>query len=396
MDLRLLSPSPSDAQTTVMLRNIPNRYSQAQLLHEIEEAGFEGEYDFFYLPMDTHNKTNVGYAFINFTHPDSMQRFIQTFFGYRFKDHSSHKIAKVSTAHLQGFWSNVQHFSNRAVTHARNSQYRPIVVIDGQRMDMSEVVSRLLAEEYASWWQSYEGMDCPATSPETSDPFPPAGPGSVAAAAVAEGADVAPSAVWGSAPAWGLAVVDNVAAYDCAAPYGCADACNWGLASPDYSWFGGEDTWPQAPWHEDGPPLMCGPPFDVVAVGRHFGGTEGHVEGGIVFQSGDGIADSSAAADGEFAFSVDRSGFEKVMSRWLEGVSHDEDADKLEPEEEDASSTAGDTRALSSSASHRSLSPLVQKQMSTTDGYGVWGLPSVLDPSYCNIETPRAEHLLSR
>lgn len=76
----------------------------------------------------------------------------------------------------------------------------------------------------------------------------------------------------------GLAVVDNVAAYDCAAPYGCADACNWGLASPDYSWFGGEDTWPQAPWHEDGPPLMCGPPFDVVAVGRHFGGTEGHVE----------------------------------------------------------------------------------------------------------------------
>lgn len=123
----------------------PHMYAQ-------EEAGFEGEYDFFYLPMDTHNKTNVGYAFINFTHPDSMQRFIQTFFGYRFKDHSSHKIAKVSTAHLQGFWSNVQHFSNRAVTHARNSQYRPIVVIDGQRMDMSEVVSRLLAEEYASWW----------------------------------------------------------------------------------------------------------------------------------------------------------------------------------------------------------------------------------------------------
>ena len=49
-----------------MLRNIPNRYSQASLLEEIDLAGFKGSYDFFYLPMDTQNRTNVGYAFINF------------------------------------------------------------------------------------------------------------------------------------------------------------------------------------------------------------------------------------------------------------------------------------------------------------------------------------------
>lgn len=125
-----------------MLRNIPNRYCQAQLLDEIDGEGFDGTYDFFYLPMDTHNRTNVGYAFINFTLPATMQNFIAAFSGYRFKDHSSQKVAKVSPAHLQGFHENVQHFSNRAVTHSRNCQYRPVVVIDGQRMDLNDAVEK--------------------------------------------------------------------------------------------------------------------------------------------------------------------------------------------------------------------------------------------------------------
>ena len=63
----LMHNQPGDRpKTTVMLRNIPNRYSQAGLLKEIDAAGFKGSYDFFYLPMDTKNRTNVGYAFINF------------------------------------------------------------------------------------------------------------------------------------------------------------------------------------------------------------------------------------------------------------------------------------------------------------------------------------------
>lgn len=60
-----------------MLRNIPNRYSQASLLQEIDAAGYEGTYDFFYLPMDTQNRTNVGYAFINFLTPQDLERPLQ-------------------------------------------------------------------------------------------------------------------------------------------------------------------------------------------------------------------------------------------------------------------------------------------------------------------------------
>eukprot|EP00437_Effrenium_voratum_P011483 CAMPEP_0181455848 /NCGR_PEP_ID=MMETSP1110-20121109/30965_1 /TAXON_ID=174948 /ORGANISM="Symbiodinium sp., Strain CCMP421" /LENGTH=295 /DNA_ID=CAMNT_0023580237 /DNA_START=15 /DNA_END=903 /DNA_ORIENTATION=+ len=130
-------------KTTVMLRNIPNRYSQASLLQEIDAAGYEGTYDFFYLPMDTQNRTNVGYAFINFLTPQDLERFMTGFAAYAFQQHCSQKLAQVSLAHIQGFIENIRHFSNRAVAHSRNSQYRPVVVHRGVRMDISDACDLL-------------------------------------------------------------------------------------------------------------------------------------------------------------------------------------------------------------------------------------------------------------
>mmetsp|Transcript_105107 Transcript_105107/g.250218 ORF Transcript_105107/g.250218 Transcript_105107/m.250218 type:complete len:334 (+) Transcript_105107:79-1080(+) len=130
-------------KTTVMLRNIPNRYSQASLLQEIDLAGYRGTYDFFYLPMDTQNRTNVGYAFINFLTSPDLERFMVEFASYLFQNHSSQKVARVSLAHIQGFIENIRHCSNRAVSQSRNSQYRPIVIHQGVRMDISEAYDLL-------------------------------------------------------------------------------------------------------------------------------------------------------------------------------------------------------------------------------------------------------------
>ena len=60
-----------DARTTVMIKNIPNKYSQRNLL-ELIDVGYGGAYDFFYLPIDFKNKCNLGYAFINFRRPCSI------------------------------------------------------------------------------------------------------------------------------------------------------------------------------------------------------------------------------------------------------------------------------------------------------------------------------------
>lgn len=131
--------------TTMMLRNIPNKYTQNSLLKEINEHGFAGTYDFFYLPMDVHNRSNVGYAFINFENPAEAERFHTSFANHRFRRFHSRKIGSVCVAHVQGLNANLRHFENRAVTQARNDQYRPLVLSGQQRMDFDHAVTRAKA-----------------------------------------------------------------------------------------------------------------------------------------------------------------------------------------------------------------------------------------------------------
>lgn len=71
------------------------------------------------------------------------------FAGHAFKHHSSQKLARVSLAHVQGFIENIRHFSKTAVAHSRNSQYRPIVIHNGTRMDIADA-SALLHSVQAS------------------------------------------------------------------------------------------------------------------------------------------------------------------------------------------------------------------------------------------------------
>lgn len=139
-------PEPVPTVTTVMLRHIPNKYTQATLLSELNQMGFAGRYDFFYLPMDVQNRTNVGYAFINFLTPQDAARFSQKLTNYKFQHYSSQKIASVSPAHVQGLVRNLFHFSNRAVSQSRDLQYRPIVVRNGCYRDCCEVLNEMLLE----------------------------------------------------------------------------------------------------------------------------------------------------------------------------------------------------------------------------------------------------------
>lgn len=129
----------------MMLRNIPNKYTQSTLLQEIDDMGFVGSYNFFYLPMDVHNRSNVGYAFINFTSPVPAERFLAIFKEHRFRKYQSRKISSVCTAHVQGLDANLRHFENRAVTHARNDQYRPVVLNGSERVDFEEAVAQAKA-----------------------------------------------------------------------------------------------------------------------------------------------------------------------------------------------------------------------------------------------------------
>jgi len=132
--------------TTVMLRNIPNKYTQGKLLQELDECGFAGTYNFFYLPMDVHNRSNVGYAFINFEEACGAERFRQVFSQHCFQRFHSRKVGTVCVAHVQGLDQNLRHFENRAVTQAKNDQYRPVVLKGKQRIDFEQALAEAKAK----------------------------------------------------------------------------------------------------------------------------------------------------------------------------------------------------------------------------------------------------------
>jgi hypothetical protein len=81
-------------RTTIMIKNVPNKYSQRALL-DVIDVNHSGKYDFFYLPIDFRNKCNLGYAFLNFIHPIYIVDFVVEFAGKRWDRYNSEKVRLV-------------------------------------------------------------------------------------------------------------------------------------------------------------------------------------------------------------------------------------------------------------------------------------------------------------
>mmetsp|Transcript_19141 Transcript_19141/g.49092 ORF Transcript_19141/g.49092 Transcript_19141/m.49092 type:complete len:479 (+) Transcript_19141:160-1596(+) len=104
--------------TTVMLRNIPNKYTREMLIKQLS-LEFLGQFDFMYLPIDFKNKCNVGYGFINFRTPDACSRFVSQFHGVDVRKClpglNSKKVVEVTPARVQGLSENVRRLRNSPV-----------------------------------------------------------------------------------------------------------------------------------------------------------------------------------------------------------------------------------------------------------------------------------------
>eukprot|EP00928_Gymnodinium_smaydae_P099667 TRINITY_DN9577_c0_g2_i3.p1 TRINITY_DN9577_c0_g2~~TRINITY_DN9577_c0_g2_i3.p1 ORF type:complete len:328 (+),score=61.30 TRINITY_DN9577_c0_g2_i3:82-1065(+) len=125
--------------TTVMLRNIPNRYIAEELLAEIMEEGFEGQIDFFYLPIDFTTKRNRGYAFINFHTPIITTKFVTVFDDRRLTRYATKKVLQVTPAATQGFDANVKAYVRRDAQRIVNPWFRPMIF--GRSTDNGDILS---------------------------------------------------------------------------------------------------------------------------------------------------------------------------------------------------------------------------------------------------------------
>eukprot|EP00929_Paragymnodinium_shiwhaense_P123652 TRINITY_DN9774_c0_g4_i1.p1 TRINITY_DN9774_c0_g4~~TRINITY_DN9774_c0_g4_i1.p1 ORF type:complete len:164 (-),score=36.91 TRINITY_DN9774_c0_g4_i1:303-794(-) len=101
--------------STFMIQNLPSRWLTEEISSIIDESGFQGAYDFFYMPRRSSCKKSqsYGYAFINFSSPSKAQAFIAAAQNgaLLFK----RRLAKVVPAEIQGIEALERHFNGKNV-----------------------------------------------------------------------------------------------------------------------------------------------------------------------------------------------------------------------------------------------------------------------------------------
>ncbi|KAL6201271.1 hypothetical protein ACLB2K_024985 [Fragaria x ananassa] len=136
--------SGEDSRTTLMIKNIPNKYTSKMLLAVIDE-NHKGTYDFLYLPIDFKNKCNVGYAFINMLSPSHIIPFYEAFNGKKWEKFNSEKVASLAYGRIQGKAALVTHFQNSSLMN-EDKRCRPILFIS----ESSEAGDQIILEHLPS------------------------------------------------------------------------------------------------------------------------------------------------------------------------------------------------------------------------------------------------------
>ncbi|THU45709.1 hypothetical protein C4D60_Mb02t20850 [Musa balbisiana] len=153
-----------DTRTTIMIKNIPNKYTSKMLLAAIDET-HSGTYDFLYLPIDFKNKCNVGYAFINMSSPSHVVSFYKAFNGKKWEKFNSEKVASLAYARIQGRSALVAHFQNSSLMN-EDKRCRPIL-FDPEGADTGNEVLQELFPSSSMHIQQEDGAVSVGVSPES-------------------------------------------------------------------------------------------------------------------------------------------------------------------------------------------------------------------------------------
>ena len=90
-----------DKRTTLIIRNIPNKYTMSLLLDELNKK-LENKFDVVYLPHDFINNSNLGFGFINFVNHIHLLLFYEEFVGKKWNCFNSKKRCQLAYSKYQG------------------------------------------------------------------------------------------------------------------------------------------------------------------------------------------------------------------------------------------------------------------------------------------------------
>ena len=103
-----------DRRTTLMIKNIPNKFHRDLILKIIDE-NFKEAYDLFILPTDASGYKNFGYSFINFINCYHIPYFYYLFNNKNWSSTNSRKICSITYSKIQGRNSLLSHYANKII-----------------------------------------------------------------------------------------------------------------------------------------------------------------------------------------------------------------------------------------------------------------------------------------
>jgi len=132
--------------TTVIMRNIPNRFGQAMLAEVLNKHGFFSMYDLIYVPVDFATGVSFGYAFVNLISVDEAERFMESFNGFKWGG-ASKKVCGVALCDDNESPSErVERYRNMPVMHSSvPDDFKPAMYSGGERVPFPGPTKRLRA-----------------------------------------------------------------------------------------------------------------------------------------------------------------------------------------------------------------------------------------------------------
>jgi len=130
----VVRPDPAEGGfSTLMVRNIPVRYTQDMLLKEWPN---HGTYDFLYLPICIDRKRNASFCFINFVTEAHATAFQAKWQKQRLDHYSARKPLDISAADVQGRDQNLLQIMRNKTFRIKNLHFQPAIFDGLERISM--------------------------------------------------------------------------------------------------------------------------------------------------------------------------------------------------------------------------------------------------------------------
>ena len=142
--------SLKDNRTTIMIKNIPNKFTRDLLLSTIDQ-NFKGSYDLFIMPTDGNKNKNFGYSFINFTSSYFIPFFYYMFNKKKWSNTNSQKICEITYSKVQGRENLISHYPNKIIhfNNAKNITAEQNYIIPNEyKMSFNKMYPKHKIEEY--------------------------------------------------------------------------------------------------------------------------------------------------------------------------------------------------------------------------------------------------------